>query len=56
MRDAINPNNLKFSVNGHSAKISDIWLTQNNEIYISLSYNNVYLNVHVNKLKNYIIK
>ena len=56
MRDATNVNKFTFSVNGHPAKISDIWLTQNDEIYISLSYNSVRLNVPVNRLKDYIIK
>lgn len=56
MRDAININSFNFSVNGYPAKISDIWLTQNDEIYISLLYNNVWLNVPVNRLKDYIVK
>lgn len=56
MRDATNLNSFNFSVNGKPAKISDMWLTQNDEIYISLSYNNVWLNVPVDKLKNYILK
>lgn len=56
MRDAFNLKNFNFSVNGYPAEISDMWLTQNGEIYVSLLYNSVYLNVPVNNLNNYIIK
>lgn len=56
MRDAINVKNISFMVNGNSANVSDVWLTQNGEIYVSLHYNSVWLNVPVNKLKDYIVK
>jgi len=54
MRDATNIKDLTFEVNGHSAKASDVWLSQNGEYFVSLHYNKVWLNVRIDDLKNYI--
>lgn len=54
MRDATNIKNLKFEVSGHPAKASDVWLSQNGEYFVSLNYNNIWLNVRIDDLKKYI--
>lgn len=54
MRDATNIKDLILEVNGHPAKANDVWLSQNGEYFVSLYYNNVWLNVNINDLKKYI--
>jgi hypothetical protein len=55
MRDAINIKELEFQFRGNDCKVSDIWMTENNEIYISLyTEGKVWVNVRAVDLKKYL--
>jgi hypothetical protein len=55
MRDAVNIKELEFQFRGDDYKVSDMWMTENNEVYVSLyTEGKGCVNVRVSELKNYL--
>jgi hypothetical protein len=55
MRDAVNIKELEFQFGGDDCKVSDIWMTENKEVYVSLyTKGKGWVNVRVSELKNYL--
>jgi hypothetical protein len=55
MRDAVNIKELEFQFRGDDCKVSDMWMTENNEVYVSLyTEGKGWVNIRVSELKNYL--
>jgi hypothetical protein len=55
MRDAVNIKELEFQFRGDDCKVSDVWMTEDNEVYISLyTEGKVWVNVRAVDLKKYL--
>ncbi len=57
MRDAIIITERKFYIDGVETRATKTWITENNEVYISLKYpKGGELNVHVKDIGKYTVK
>jgi hypothetical protein len=55
MRDAVNIKELEFQFMGNDCRVSDVWMTENNEIYFSLyTEGKGWVNVKESELKSYL--